>query len=77
MLAAARDRKRRGSSARGLRQRFSVFAEGVDSALVGTSSERHLRAAVEAMRLGALPPDEVDAIRRAFDEHGREWQGLT
>ena len=55
--------------------RFSAFAPGVATAIVGTSSTEHLQASVEVMNRGALAEDEAGALREAFEIVGAEWRG--
>lgn len=56
--------------------RVAVFAEGVTSALVGTSSASHLADAVAAAARGPLD----DALRARIDDawkiHGAHWPGI-
>jgi aryl-alcohol dehydrogenase-like predicted oxidoreductase len=53
--------------------RFSAFAPGVSTAIVGTSSADHLRDTVEAVALGPLPPAEIQRWRVAFAPHAGRW----
>ena len=55
--------------------RYSAFAPGVSTAIVGTSSVAHLQAAVAAMAGGPLPGEELDRWRAAFAGHEAEWPG--
>jgi len=58
--------------------RFTAFAPGVSSAIVGTRSLEHLRACVDAVAKGPLPEAAVEAIRGAFrrcDDGGEGWRG--
>ncbi len=57
--------------------RFSAFAPGVDSAIIGTSSVEHLKAAIEAVKKGKLPDDIFNALRTAFTENDNNWIGKT
>ncbi|MBL8111684.1 MAG: aldo/keto reductase [Acidobacteria bacterium] len=54
--------------------RFSAYAPGVSSALVGTRSVSNLRRTAEAVERGPLPKDIVDAIRARYRECGG-WPG--
>jgi len=58
--------------------RFTAFAPGVSSAIVGTRSLDHLRACAAAVAKGPLPAATIDAIRSAFrtrDDGGEGWRG--
>ncbi len=53
--------------------RFSAFADGVATAILGTSSPEHLRGALDGLALGPLPEAEVQRWADAFAEHGEQW----
>ena len=53
--------------------RFSAFAPGVSTAIVGTSSSDHLREVVDAVSRGPLPPAEVERWAAAFGPHVGTW----
>ncbi len=53
--------------------RFSAFAPGVSTAIVGTSSPAHLQVVVDAVGRGPLPDSEVQLWSGAFAEHGADW----
>jgi aryl-alcohol dehydrogenase-like predicted oxidoreductase len=55
--------------------RFSAFAPGVSSAIVGTSSPENLARNVEIVSRGALSGDVVARVRQAFRAHDRGWVG--
>ena len=55
--------------------RFSAFAPGVSSAILGTGSLEHLEKAVQAVEKGPLPPEEVAQIRARFEALGADWDG--
>ncbi len=55
--------------------RFSTFAPGVSSAILGTGSLEHLEAAIRAVEKGPLPLEEVTLIRARFAELGADWEG--
>lgn len=55
--------------------RFVAYAAPVSVALVGTSSESHLRECVRLVAEGPLPADEQAALRAAFAAHGSGWRG--
>jgi aryl-alcohol dehydrogenase-like predicted oxidoreductase len=54
--------------------RFTVFAEGVDSAIVGTTNINHLKKDVELIQKGPLDKTLVALIKSAFRDN---WSGLT
>lgn len=53
--------------------RFSAFARGVHTALVGTTRIEHLHAAARAIAQGPLPDDLVSAWRRHFAACDPGW----
>ena len=53
--------------------RFSAFAPGVSTAIVGTSSAGNLRDVVDAVARGPLPADEVERWAAAFAPHLGQW----
>ena len=55
--------------------RFAAYANGVSTAIIGTSRPAHLEAAAQAVARGPLPPDEVRRWRQAFAAHGEDWAG--
>jgi aryl-alcohol dehydrogenase-like predicted oxidoreductase len=55
--------------------RFSAYAPGVTSAIVGTASPEHLRAAVSAVERGPLPAEEVARWRDAWATYADAWPG--
>ena len=55
--------------------RFSAFAPGVSSAIVGTSSLTNLARNVEIVEKGALSSDAVARVRAAFKMHDQDWVG--
>jgi aryl-alcohol dehydrogenase-like predicted oxidoreductase len=57
--------------------RFASFAEGVSSAVVGTTRVEHLAAAVRAVHAGPLPGELTQRVRSAFDAVGAGWPGLV
>lgn len=56
--------------------RFAVFAEGVTSALVGTSSAAHLADAVAAATRGPLDEALRAQVDDAWKLHGAHWPGV-
>lgn len=57
--------------------RFSAFAPFVSCALVGTTRQEHLAAAVRAIGAGPLPDDVVARARAAFEAVGAQWPGIV
>ncbi len=57
--------------------RFSAFAPGVDSAIIGTSRIEHLKAAIDAVSKGGLPEAIFRDIRNTFKENDDNWIGKT
>lgn len=57
--------------------RFSAFAPGVDSAILGTSNVDHLMTAINAVDKGELPEEMVHIIRDRFTENDNNWTGRT
>ncbi len=55
--------------------RFTVFTEGVATAIVGTSSTTNLQHNVEIVNKGALPNDLVKRLRTTFEKHDTNWIG--
>lgn len=55
--------------------RFSAFAPGVSSAIVGTSSLTNLARNVEIVEKGALSSDAEARVRAAFKMHDQGWVG--
>ncbi|MCL6494567.1 MAG: aldo/keto reductase [Ignavibacterium sp.] len=53
--------------------RFTVFAEGVDSAIVGTTNINHLKKDVELIQKGPLDNTLVSQIKSAFRDN---WNSL-
>jgi len=57
--------------------RFTAFAPGVASAIVGTTKVEHLAAAARAIGAGPLPTEVAARVRAAFDAVGAGWPGLV
>jgi aryl-alcohol dehydrogenase-like predicted oxidoreductase len=55
--------------------RFSAFAPGVSSAIVGTSNLENLARNVEIVGKGALNPEAVARVHAAFKTHDQNWIG--
>jgi aryl-alcohol dehydrogenase-like predicted oxidoreductase len=56
--------------------RFSAFADGVSSIIVGTTSLAHVRANVTRLSRGPLDAPLLGRVRAAFSARGRDWPGL-
>lgn len=52
--------------------RFSVFTDGIDSAIVGTTNPDHLKQSIRAIEKGPLPVDIYNIIRKSFNTN---WRG--
>jgi aryl-alcohol dehydrogenase-like predicted oxidoreductase len=55
--------------------RFSAFAPGVSSVIVGTSNIDHLRTIARALEQGPLAADHLAHLREAFRTNDRDWRG--
>lgn len=55
--------------------RFSAFAPGVGSAIVGTARVENLERNVTAVEKGPLPAEVLERIEAAWAEHGQGWGG--
>jgi aryl-alcohol dehydrogenase-like predicted oxidoreductase len=55
--------------------RFAAWAPGVDCVIVGGTDPGHLERNAAAVSAGPLPPSRVEAIRSAFKQVGKQWQG--
>lgn len=55
--------------------RFSAWAPGVSSVIVGTSRLENLRANVEMAARGPLPADQAESAMALFRAYGRDWPG--
>ena len=58
-----------------LAARFSAFAPGVSSILLGTATPAHLISVARALGDGPLPPETVSAIQAAHARVGPAWPG--
>lgn len=54
--------------------RFTVFADGIDSAIVGTTNINHLKKDIELIQRGPLDKTLVAKIKSAFKDN---WKSLT
>ena len=57
--------------------RFSAFAPGVSSAIVGSASLAHMRAMADLVERGPLDESAVAPWRDAWTVHGTSWSGLV
>ncbi|MGI3781553.1 MAG: aldo/keto reductase [Janthinobacterium lividum] len=57
--------------------RFSAYAPGVHTAIVGTASLANLTANVEAAARGPLPPEVLAALDAAWARVGTDWPSST
>jgi aryl-alcohol dehydrogenase-like predicted oxidoreductase len=55
--------------------RYSAFAPGVSSAIIGTSSLENLRRNAAIVARGALPDHVVDSVRERYQQIGQSWPG--
>lgn len=55
--------------------RFTVFTEGVGTAIVGTSSTANLQHNVEIVNKGVLPAEIVAQLHEVFRKHDTNWVG--
>jgi aryl-alcohol dehydrogenase-like predicted oxidoreductase len=55
--------------------RFSVFADGVDSAIVGTTSLEHLKSNIKIIEQGPLDPELNQLLIERFKAHNKNWRG--
>jgi aryl-alcohol dehydrogenase-like predicted oxidoreductase len=61
----------------GLALRFSAYAPGVDCVIVGGADARHLEKNIAAMSAGPLRPEQLAAIRGAFNRAATSGRGLV
>ena len=57
--------------------RFTVYAPGVHTAIVGTAKLTHLRRNVTAASRGPLPAEALEGIDRAWHDAGSDWPAST
>ncbi len=55
--------------------RFTAFADGVTSCIVGGKNIDHIRSNIASIARGPLAPDVVARIRSAFAQHDDNWTG--
>lgn len=54
--------------------RFTVFEEGIHSAIIGTTNNNHLKKNIEIIEKGPLEQSLINQIKSSYKEH---WIGLT
>ena len=57
--------------------RFTAYAPGVHSSIVGTAHLDHLRENVEAASAGPLPPEVLSHLDEAWHRVGTDWPSST
>jgi aryl-alcohol dehydrogenase-like predicted oxidoreductase len=55
--------------------RFSVYAKGVDTAIVGTTNIEHLKSNIKIIEKGPLESELNDLIIERFKTHNNNWRG--
>ena len=55
--------------------RFSVFANGVDTAIVGTTKIEHLKSNIRIIEQGPLDSELNNLILESFKNHNNNWSG--
>ena len=55
--------------------RFSVFADGVNTAIVGTRNIEHLKSNLRIIEQGPLDSDLNQLIKDKFKSHNQNWRG--
>jgi aryl-alcohol dehydrogenase-like predicted oxidoreductase len=55
--------------------RFSVYAKGVDTAIVGTTNIEHLKSNIKIIEMGPLESELNDLIIERFKTHNNNWRG--
>jgi len=59
-----------------LAMRFTVFSEGVSTAILGTSSAVNLKKGIEAVEKGQLPSELYTYLTGEFKKNDNGWAGL-
>lgn len=54
--------------------RFTAFADGIDSSIIGTTSINHLKSNIEIINKGPLESDLINLLKSSYKA---EWIGLT
>jgi aryl-alcohol dehydrogenase-like predicted oxidoreductase len=57
--------------------RFTAYAPGVHTAIVGTAKLAHLRRNITAAGRGPLPAEALESIDRAWHDVGSDWSAST
>jgi aryl-alcohol dehydrogenase-like predicted oxidoreductase len=70
------DRALPGIDATELALRFVAHCPLVSSSVVGTRSLAHFERNLRIVEQGALADEQVEFVRAAFRQHGRDWRGL-
>jgi len=55
--------------------RFTVFANGVDTAIVGTTNIEHLKSNIKIIEQGPLDSELQNLIMEKFKLHNQNWRG--
>ena len=55
--------------------RFTVFANGVDTAIVGSTNVDHLKSNIKIIEKGPLDNDFNNLIVERFKSHNQNWRG--
>jgi aryl-alcohol dehydrogenase-like predicted oxidoreductase len=55
--------------------RFTVFANGVDTAIVGTTNIEHLKSNIKIIEQGPLDSELNNLIIESFKTHNQNWRG--
>ena len=55
--------------------RFTVFANGVDTAIVGTTNLEHLKSNIKIIEQGPLDEEFNNLIKEKFKTHNQNWRG--
>ena len=55
--------------------RFTTYSTNVDTSIVGTTSENHLKKNIKIIEKGPLPQDIVTDVKNAFKENDDNWIG--
>jgi aryl-alcohol dehydrogenase-like predicted oxidoreductase len=64
-----------GSDPLDLALRFTAFALGVSSSIVGTRDLKHLTHNVDTVKRGPLEGDVSEKLNQMFVQHGKDWAG--
>ncbi len=64
-----------GSDPLELALRFTAFAPGVSSSIVGTRDLKHLTHNMDVVTRGPLEGDVSEKLNQLFVQHGKDWEG--